>query len=331
MLREEDQGSLWRSAAGHLPVSRSLLKGETGAVRAVSGLKGRLRERAGSVPPTSLVLLAILSMQIGSATAKGLFETVGPAGAVFLRVGVAAVLCTAIWRLPPRGLPRSDYAVAALFGLVLGGMNLCFYLALDRIPLGVAVTLEFTGPLAVAILGSRRLLDLLWGALAAGGILLLSPLAVFGSGGAPPIDPVGVGFALLAGCLWASYILLGGLIGRSLGSGAGLALSTCVAAAALAPVGIAGGGADLLRPEILLGGLAIALLSTAIPYSLELEALKNIPARVFGVLMSLEPAAAALIGFVVLSEEPGVRSLAAIVLVTVAAAGSSAFRDKSPG
>lgn len=271
-------------------------------------MKGRLRERAGSVPPTSLVLLAILLMQIGSATAKGLFETVGPSGAVFLRVAVAAALCTAIWRLPARGLPVSDYAVAAVFGLVLGGMNLCFYQALDRIPLGVAVTLEFTGPLAVAIFGSRRVLDLAWGVLAAGGIFLLSPLAAFGAGSGPPIDPVGAGFALLAGGFWAFYILLGGLVGRSLGSGAGLVLSTCVAAVALAPMGIAGGGAGLLRPEVLMGGLAIALLSTAIPYSLELEALKSIPARVFGVLMSLEPAVAALIGFVVLSEEPGLRS-----------------------
>jgi inner membrane transporter RhtA len=286
----------------------------------------RLRERAGSVPPTSLVLLAILSMQLGSATAKGLFDTVGPAGAVFLRVGVAAVLCVAVWRLPARGLPVSDYAVTAAFGLVLGGMNFCFYQALDRIPLGVAVTLEFTGPLAVAIFGSRRLPDLLWGFMAAGGILLLSPLTASGAGAGAPMDPVGVGFALLAGLFWAFYILLGGTIGRSVGSGAGLALATCVAAVALAPVGIAGAGANLLRPEILFGGLAIALLSTAIPYSLELEALKNIPARVFGVLMSLEPAAAALIGFVILSEEPGIRALAAIVLVTVAAAGSSVYK-----
>lgn len=326
--REGQASHLTHRLAEPVRGTGTLLKGGTGAVQAASVLKGRLREGARSAPPTSLVLFAILSMQLGSATAKGLFETVGPSGAVFLRVGIAAVLCTAIWRLPARGLPRSDYVVAAVFGLVLGAMNLCFYQALDRIPLGIAVTLEFTGPLAVAILGSRRVLDLLWGLLAAGGILLLSPLATFGSGSAPPIDPVGVGFALLAGGFWAAYILLGGLVGRSLGSGAGLALSTCVAAAALAPVGIAGGGLALLRPEVLLGGLAIALLSTAIPYSLELEALKNIPARVFGVLMSLEPAVAALIGFVVLSEEPGLRSLAAILLVTVAAAGSSALRGR---
>lgn len=312
------------------PVSstRTLLRDGTAVGWAVAGA-GRLRERAASAPPTSLVLLAIISMQIGSATAKGLFESVGPAGAVFLRVGVAAVLCTAIWRLPARGLPRSDYAVAALFGLVLAGMNLCFYSALDRIPLGVAVTLEFTGPLAVAIFGSRRALDFLWGLLAAGGILLLSPFAAFGGASGADLDPVGVGFALLAGCFWAAYILLGGLVGRSLGAGTGLAFSTCIAAAALAPVGIAGGGMDLLRPEVLLIGVAIALLSTAIPYSLELEALKNIPARVFGVLMSLEPAVAALIGFVVLAEEPGLRSLAAIALVTAAAAGSSLFRESS--
>lgn len=304
------------------------MRGGTPAAWALSGAD-RLREKAGSVPPTSMVLLAIVSMQIGSATAKGLFESVGPAGAVFLRVGVAAILCTAIWRLPARGLPLSEYATAALFGLVLAGMNLCFYSALDRIPLGIAVTLEFTGPLAVAIFGSRRLVDLLWGLLAAGGIFLLSPFASFGASAGSGLDPVGVGFALLAGCFWASYILLGGLVGRSLGAGTGLAFSTCIGAAALAPVGIVGGGMDLLRPGVLLGGLAIALLSTAIPYSLELQALKNIPARIFGVLMSLEPAAAALIGFVLLAERPGVLSLAAMALVTVAAAGSSAFRETS--
>ncbi|WP_243638098.1 EamA family transporter [Rubrobacter taiwanensis] len=291
-----------------------------------------LREASGSIPPPALVLLAVLSVQLGAAMAKSLFEAVGPGGAVFLRVGLAALLLAFLWRRRLAGAvlsSRRSLALAATFGFVLAGMNFCFYSALERIPLGVAVTLEFTGPLAVALLGSRRLLDFLWGALAAGGIFLLSPFAsTTGVAGGEALDPVGVIFALLAGAFWACYVLLGGLLGRSFAGGTGLALATGVGAVLVAPVGLWQAGTELLAPGVLLAGAGIALLSTAIPYTLEIEALKRMPARVFGVLMSLEPAVAALIGFVILSEALQLRSWAAILLVSAAAAGSAGFRPR---
>jgi inner membrane transporter RhtA len=293
---------------------------------------GGLREAYGSVPPPALVLLAVLSVQIGSAMAKGLFEAVGPGGAVLLRIGLAAALLLVVWRSRLLAVitgSRRSLLLAGLFGLVLAGMNFCFYSALERIPLGVAVTLEFTGPLAVAIFGSRRALDLMWGVLAAAGIFLLSPFASVAGVGGEALDPVGVVFALLAGGFWAAYVLLGGLLGRSFTGGTGLALATVVGAALVAPVGVWQGGAELLAPGVLLAGAAIALLSTAIPYTLEIEALKKMPARVFGVLMSLEPAVAALVGFVILSEALGLQSWLAILLVSAAAAGSTGLRGGS--
>jgi inner membrane transporter RhtA len=251
---------------------------------------------------------------------------------VFLRVGFAALVLLALWR--PRlgghargGHARGGYLVAGAFGLVLAAMNLTLYLALDRIPLGVAVTLEFVGPLGVAVAGSRRLLDLAWAALAATGILLLAPLNVLGES---DLDPVGVALALLAGCFWASYILLSARTGSAFPGRTGLVIALCVGTVALAPVGISGGGVALLDPWLLLVGFVVAMLSSAIPYSFELEALRKLPARVFGVLMSLEPAVAALIGLVVLGERLGLRALAAVVLVTVAAAGASRFGGREP-
>ena len=285
----------------------------------------RVRGATGAVPPTGLVLLAVGCFQLGAAIAKGLFDSVGPAGAVFLRVGFAALILLLMWRPRLGGYARSDYGVAIIFGLALAGMNFAFYSALERIPLGVAVTLEFTGPLAVAVAGSRRLIDLLWVILAATGILLLAPLNLFGG---VDLDPVGVALALLAGTLWGSYILLSARTGRVFPGGTGLALAMCVGALALVPVGVAEAGYALLDPRILLVGLGVAMLSSAIPYSLEMEALRKLPARVFGVLMSLEPAVAALVGFVVLGERLGPRALAAVVLVTMAAAGASRFGER---
>ena len=209
-----------------------------------------------------------------------------------------------------------------VFGLALAAMNLSLYLAIDRIPLGVAVTLEFVGPLGVAVAGSRRLLDGLWVVLAATGVLLLAPLNVLG---ATDLDPVGVAFALLAGVFWASYILLSARVGGAFPGGTGLVISLCVGTLVLLPIGIAIGGYALLDPKLLLMGLGVAILSSAIPYSLELSALRTLPTRVFGVLMSLEPAVAALVGFLVLGELLDWRAVAAIVLVTVAAAGASLF------
>lgn len=286
-----------------------------------------MRGAARPVPPHGLVLLAVGSVQLGAAIAKGLFEELGPSGTVFLRVGFAALLLLLIWRPRVTGYARGDYLVAILFGLALAGMNYSLYLSIDRIPLGVAVTLEFVGPLGVAVAGSRRLLDLLWAALAAAGILLLAPLGVLGGA---DLDPVGVGLALLAGGFWAAYVLLSARTGSVFPGGTGLVIAMCVGAVVLLPVGVSGGGQALLNPWLLLAGFGVAMLSSAVPYSLELEALRKLPARVFGVLMSLEPAVAALVGFLVLGERLGARSMAAMVLVTVAAAGASRFGGRGP-
>jgi inner membrane transporter RhtA len=269
------------------------------------------------VPPVLLVLAAVSSVQFGSALAKTLFDEIGAGGTVFLRMLSAAVVLTAIWRPRLGGHTRREHALAVSFGLVLAGMNLAFYSAVDRLPLGVAVTLEFVGPLGVAVAGSRRALDLLWVGLAAAGILLLSD---FGTG---DLDPLGVALALLAGALWAAYILLSVRVGRAFPGGSGLALAMLVAIVPLAPVGIAAAGSELLVPWILLAGAAVGILSSAIPYGLELEALRYLPAGVFGVLMSLEPGVAALAGYVVLGESLAARELVAIGLVVTASAGAA--------
>lgn len=274
------------------------------------------RAHARGVPPTGLVLVAIASTQLGAALAKTLFEDLGPTGTVLLRVGFAAVALVALWRPGLRRWARRDLALAALFGVALAGMNLSFYGAIERLPLGVAVTLEFSGPLAVALFGSRRALDVLWAVLAAAGIVLLADPA-----GA--LDAVGVALALLAGVFWASYILLSRRAGQAFPGGTGLALAMSLGAIVLVPVGVAGAGAALLDPRALAVGAAVALLSSAIPYSLELEALRRLPPRVFGVLMSIEPAVAALVGFAVLGEILGLREVAAIVLVVVASVGAT--------
>jgi inner membrane transporter RhtA len=270
------------------------------------------------------VLVAIASVQCGSAIAKTLFDDAGPSGTVALRIGFAALVLALLWRPQVRGHTRGDWATVALFGIVLAGMNLSFYEALDRIPLGIAVTIEFAGPLAVAVAGSRRALDLVWVVLAAAGILLLAR----GGGG---VDVAGVLFALLAGAFWAAYILLSVRAGRAFPGGSGLALAMVVGAALVLPAGAAEAGTDLLLPSVLVAGFGVALLSSAIPYSLELEALRRMPARVFGILMSLEPAMAALAGFVILGQDLSGRQLVAIALVAAASAGASlSARPEAP-
>ena len=269
------------------------------------------------MPPTLLVLASIASVQFGAAFAKTLFDELGAGGTVFLRTLVAAIVLALIWRPRVAGHDRRDLGLALVFGLVLAAMNFCFYSSHERIPLGIAVTFEFVGPLGVAVFGSRRPLDLLWVGLAATGILLL---ADFGGG---DLDRLGVALALLAGVLWAAYILLSARVGRAFPAGAGLALAMLVATVPLAPVGIADAGGEFLVPGILLAGIAVGLLGSAIPYALELEALRTLPVGVFGVLMSLEPAVAALAGFVVLGEGLVTRELVAIALVVVASAGAA--------
>ena len=264
------------------------------------------------------MLGAGISVQFGAALAKTLFDDLGPGGTVFLRVAFAALLLLLLWRPRVRDRSRRELALAAAFGVSLAGMNLSFYEALDRIPLGVTVTFEFVGPLGVAVAASRRPLDVLWVTLAAVGILLLSDFGEFGG-----LDTAGVALALLAGAFWAAYILLSARTGRVFPGGTGLALAMAVASLVLVPVGVADAGDALLRPDLLALGAAVAVLSSAIPYSFELEALRGLAAGVFGVLMSLEPAMAALAGFVVLGQDLGARELVAIVLVVAASAGAA--------
>jgi inner membrane transporter RhtA len=268
------------------------------------------------VPAPAFVVVGMASTQAGAAIAKTLFDDLGPAATAFLRVAFAAVLLVAIWRPRIRGHSRSDLALAGAFGLALCAMNLTFYEAISRIPLGIAVTVEFAGPLAVAIALSRRKLDVLWVVLAAAGILLLAR-------GGGDVATAGVLLALLAGAFWAAYILLSARAGQAFPGGSGLAIAMAVGAVALVPVGVAGGGSDLLHPGLLAAGAGVAMLASAIPYSLELEALRRLPTQVFGILMSLEPAIAALAGFVILGEGLRPRDVAAIALVATASAGAS--------
>ncbi|HEX6713390.1 MAG TPA: EamA family transporter, partial [Thermoleophilaceae bacterium] len=269
------------------------------------------------------VLIGIGSVQFGSALAKTLFDDIGPGGIVMLRIVLAAVILGLLWRPSISGHARSDLWLAGLFGFTLAAMNLSFYESLDRIPLGAAVTCEFVGPLGVAVFGSRRPLDVVWVALAAGGILLLA--APSGSG----LNAPGVILALVAGGFWATYILLSARVGRVFPGQSGLALAMIVAAILILPVGVAAGGSGLLRPEVLASGLGIAVLSSLIPYSLELEALRRLPAHTFGVLMSLEPAAAAIAGLIVLSQVLKTNQWAGMLLVIVASAGATRFAGRS--
>ncbi|MDQ2741333.1 MAG: EamA family transporter [Chloroflexota bacterium] len=283
----------------------------------------RVGELAGTIPPTSFLAVSILSVQLGSAIAKGLFHALGPGGAVFLRIALGALVLLAVQRPGLRGYSPAKYATAALFGLVIAVMNTAFYASIARIPLGIAVTLEFIGPLGVAVAGSRRHLDVVWGALAAAGILLLAPT------GHTSIDPLGVALALLAGGCWAGYILLSVRVGRAFSGGTGLSIAMAVAALVVLPFGVAETGTLLANPALLVVGAGVALLSTVIPFSLEYAALKRLPARQFGVLMSGEPAVAALVGLVVLGQALGSRGLVALACVSVAMAGSSRFTGPS--
>ena len=275
------------------------------------------------VPATVLVLASIASVQAGAAVAKGLFDQLGSGGAVFLRAAGGAVVLLAIWRPRLGGRSRREWALVAAFAVAQAAMGLAFYAAIDRIPLAVAVAIEFTGPFSVAVFGSRRVLDLLWVGMAAAGVLLLTG----GFGGVPgaSIDPVGILLAFVAGGFWAGYIVLSQRLGQIVPGGGGLALSVALSALLLAPVGIVEAGGALLDWRLLLTGAAVGVLASVLPYSLELEALRCLPARVFGVLMSLEPGAAALAGLVILGETLVGRELAGIAFVVLASAGATRF------
>lgn len=269
--------------------------------------------------PTVALLGAIVSVQVGASLAKSLFPAVGPQGATTLRVVLAALILVAVWRPWRTPLTRKDVVTVALYGAALGAMNLLFYVALTRIPLGVAVALEFTGPLALAVAASRRPLDFLWIAVAVLGLVLLLPL-----GQTKGLDLIGAAFALGAGLCWALYILFGQRAGGAIHGGQATALGMSVAAIVVLPFGVAQAGTKLLDPSLAPIAVGVALLSSAIPYSLEMVALTRMPTRVFGVMLSLEPAVAALSGLVVLHERLSLVQWGAIACIIAASAGSAA-------
>jgi inner membrane transporter RhtA len=266
--------------------------------------------------PVSLVLVGILSVQLGAAIAKGLFEEIPPVGMVALRVVTSSVILLALARPRLTGRSLADWRPVLLLGLALGAMNWAIYESFSRIPLGVAVTIEFVGPLTVAAVGRRRPRDLIWVVLAAIGVLL------FGAGPVE-IDPLGIGLALVAGVCWGMYILSTAATGRRWEGIEGLAVASTVATLAVAPFAVATAGTRLLEPRLLLLGAVVGLLSSVVPYSLEMIALRALSPRVFGILMSLEPAVAALVGAIVLREWLSPLQLLAMACVIAASVGAT--------
>jgi inner membrane transporter RhtA len=267
-------------------------------------------------PAPLLVLASAFSVQFGAALATVAFGWVGPLGFVWLRVGFAALLLVALnaRALRSSGARPLRWVIAA--GAAVAFMNACFYQAIDRIPLGLATTVEFLGPLAVAVLGSRRALDFLWIALAGAGVALLGSPGV-------ELDPVGLAFAFGAAAGWAAYILLAKRMLEDWPVGTGLSATLLVAALLLAPLGLAAGGSALLEPRVLAVGIAVAVLGSVVPFALELAALRQLSAATFGILLSLEPAVAAFAGAVALAQIPSPVEALAIVLVIAASVGAS--------
>jgi len=274
------------------------------------------RRSLAGIPPVWLVLIGILSVQFGASVAKSLFDEVSPTTIVWLRLATSALVLVAVARPRLRGRSRDDWLVVLAFGLVLGLMNWGFYQSMARIPIGLAVTIEFAGPLSLAVLGSRRPRDLIWVGLAGAGVLLL---------GVEPgeLNWAGVAFAVLAGASWAAYILLSAQTGRRWPGVDGLALASVVAMLLLTPLALGRYADQLADARILVLGAVVGLLSSAIPYTVELMALRSLRPAVFSIMMSLEPAAAALAAFVVLGELLAPLQLLAMACVVAASVGAT--------
>ncbi|MEE1736044.1 EamA family transporter [Streptomyces sp. BE147] len=297
------------AAAVAVPEAVSALDGTGGGARRPGG-------RRAALGPVALVVAGGLSVQFGSAVAALLMPRAGALGVVTLRLAVAALVLLVVCRPRLRGHSRADWGTVVAFGIAMAGMNTLFYQALDRIPLGIAVTLEVLGPLALSVLVSRRLINVLWAGLALVGVVLL------GGGGFDRLDPVGAACALGAGAMWAAYIVFSARTGRRFPQADGLALAMVVAAALSLPLGIMESGTKLTVPSTLALGAAVALLSSVLPYTLELMALRRLPAPTFAVMMSLEPAIAAAAGFLILDQALSTLDALAIALVIGASMGA---------
>ncbi|MDQ1141015.1 EamA family transporter [Pedobacter agri] len=276
-----------------------------------------------NLPPVPAVLLSIISVQCGAAIAKGLFPEIGAAATASIRIGLSAIILLVAFRPNLTKLNAKQWKYVILYGLSLGAMNMVFYMAIERIPIGLGVTLEFVGPLLLAIFSSKKAIDFIWIVLAAIGIALIAPWTSNG------LNLTGVLLALLAGGFWAAYIILGGRISKIMKGGEAVAVGMLFATLLILPFGIFSGGLNQLSPKLLGLGASLALLSSAIPFTLEINALKQLPARTFSILMSLEPAMAALAAFVFLQEYLSLTECIAVACVVIASAGSAITAKRS--
>lgn len=285
-------------------------------------MRRRWEVAAEAVPPQLLIVTGAVVLQTGSAVATRLFDVLGAPGVLAHRMGIGALLLFVGGRAWRRRPARAALPAVVAFSTVLGAMNLFYYLALERIPLGATVALELTGPLAVAVAGSRRRLDLLWVALAAAGVLVLTNPSTAG------LDPVGVALALGAGACWAGYVLLGARVARAIPGTSGLAWAMLIASLWLVPLGAVTAGPVLLDPRWLLAGATVAVMSSVLPYSLEQVALRRVSTQAFGIMLSLQPAVATLAGLVVAGQRPGAPTLLGIGLVVAASLGAVPARRR---
>ena len=266
----------------------------------------------------AFIMVAAFSVQGGAAIAKGIFPLIGVAGTVAIRIVLSAIILLVVFRPAVHRFTAAQWRAVIPYGITIGVMNLFFYQALVRIPLGLAVALEFVGPLAVAIVGSRRALDMVWVGLAIAGIALIAPFQADGA-----VDPIGVIYALLTGACWAAYIILGGRVSQRLDAGVAVAIGMAIAALVVTPYALVEGGIEKFAPGLFLPCVALAVLSSALPFTLEMKALRQLPSRTFSVLMSLEPVIAALCGLVLLGEHLTQAQWIAVALVVIASAGAS--------
>jgi len=285
-----------------------------------------MKTASNNLRAVAAVLAAVVSIQSGAAMAKQVFALIGPQGTTALRIFFAALMLIAVFRPWQRKLSWSELKVILPYGAALGIMNCFFFLAINRIPLGIAIALEFTGPLTVALLASRRPLDIIWAVCAIAGIVCIMPIGKISAA----LDPLGIAYAFAAGACWAAYIIFGHRAGKILQGGFAVAYGMAIAAVIALPLGLAEHGLSIFSWQVLPMAIGVAALSSALPYSLEMYALKQLPAKTFGILMSLEPAAGALSGLIILHEYLTWLQWCAIALVMVASAGSVMTSKEQP-